>query len=395
MMRRTWLVLVLSGLVGCAGEPVGPVPQTIDPEPENAVPTLRGQRFFVDEDTLFEGRIEAIDVEDDALQYHLVTPPPSGTLDLSTTGTFRYSPAPDFFGQQPFAVSVSDPFGETLPTIMLLEVLGQPDAPTVQDDALILTLGTSASSILRADDPDGDPLTFTLRTPPAGGSVEIDPDTGAYTYTSDLQSGAGSDRFEVEVDDGVFAVTGRVDVTLTSPNLPVVPSLLSVTLEDTPVMGNLAAPGMTFRLVQPPRRGALVLDVAGTWTYTPNADVNGIDDFTVIGNDGFQDSLPARQTIVVQPVNDAPVLFAPGPLATPADVEVFGTIGAFDAEGDPVFFLVATPPTDGQVDLSPTTGQFGYTPDPGFVGLDTFEVVGSDGNAPSAPVVVEIAVGTP
>ena len=77
-------------------------------------------------------------------------------------------------------------------------------------------------------------------------------------------------------------------------------------LNDTDVNGD----ALTAVEVTPPTHGHLALDSSGSFSYTPDANFNGVDSFTYKVNDGSLDSNVATVTITVNPVNDAPVVSA-------------------------------------------------------------------------------------
>lgn len=54
--------------------------------------------------------------------------------------------------------------------------------------------------------------------------------------------------------------------------------------------------------------GSLMQYLDGTWTYTPDANYNGADNFTYRVNDGSADPNLATVTLSIAPVNDAPVI---------------------------------------------------------------------------------------
>lgn len=62
----------------------------------------------------------------------------------------------------------------------------------------------------------------------------------------------------------------------------------------------------TAHIVTGPTNGLLSQNADGSYTYTPNADFNGVDSFTYRVNEGALDSNPATVTITVASVNDAP-----------------------------------------------------------------------------------------
>ena len=88
--------------------------------------------------------------------------------------------------------------------------------------------------------------------------------------------------------------------------------------------------------------GFLALAADGSFTYTPDAGYSGTDTFTYYATDGTNDSALATVTIVVEPVNDAPVarddvytVPADQVLTVPADFGfdlTWGTLGSGDGE---------------------------------------------------------------
>ena len=59
-------------------------------------------------------------------------------------------------------------------------------------------------------------------------------------------------------------------------------------------------------LVEAPQHGQLVLQPDGSFTYTPDPDFNGLDQFTYRASDG-ELSDTATVLLTVNPINDAPV----------------------------------------------------------------------------------------
>lgn len=68
----------------------------------------------------------------------------------------------------------------------------------------VLTLdeNTTGAGTLTASDRERDPVTFTIATPPAHGTVKLDAATGRYTYTPTADY-TGSDSFSATVSDGL------------------------------------------------------------------------------------------------------------------------------------------------------------------------------------------------
>jgi MYXO-CTERM domain-containing protein len=152
---------------------------------------------------------------------------------------------------------------------------------------------------------------------------------------------------------------------------------------------------LTAQLVLGPQNGALVLNADGSFTYTPNPNFSGTDNFQFAAFDGEFQSAPAVVAIDVIAVNSAPVgqsqdfnvvedvVFtqaAPGVLA-----------GATDADSDPLTVALQSGPANGTLALLPD-GSFSYEPNANYFGPDSFTVIISDGQAQSAPVIMNINV---
>ena len=82
--------------------------------------------------------------------------------------------------------------------------------------------------------------------------------------------------------------------------------------EDAAITGMLSTSDpdgddLQFSVVDGPANGKVVLNADGSFTYTPNENFNGSDQFTYKVNDGSSDSNVATVMLTVAPVNDAPV----------------------------------------------------------------------------------------
>ncbi len=84
------------------------------------------------------------------------------------------------------------------------------------------------------------------------------------------------------------------------------------TPEDTPVDGQITASdvdgdSLSFDLVAQPDGGTVTLNENGTFTFTPDANVNGDVSFSVTVDDGHGGTTTVEVTVTVTPVNDTPV----------------------------------------------------------------------------------------
>ncbi|WP_177175901.1 Ig-like domain-containing protein [Sphingopyxis sp. YR583] len=365
--------------------------------PVNDAPAASAPPATTAEDTPVSGQIVASDVDGDTLGYTVTTAPANGIVTVNTDGSYTYTPNANFNGTDSFAVSVSDGNGGTTLVTIPVTVTPVNDAPVASSPPETAVEDTPVSGIITSSDSDGDPLTFAVTTAPANGSVTVNPD-GSYTYTPNANFN-GSDSFTVTVSDGnggTALVTIPIAVTPVN-DAPVASAPPATTAEDTPVSGQIAASDadgdpLTFTVVTAPTNGVLIVNADGSYTYTPNADFNGSDSFTVSVSDGNGGTVLVAMPVTVVSVNDVPSASAP-PAATTEDTPVSGQIAAFDADGDPLTYAVTTAPANGSVTVN-ASGGYTYTPNANFSGSDSFVVTVSDGNGGTTLVTIPVTVAS-
>ncbi|RYD99075.1 MAG: tandem-95 repeat protein [Sphingobacteriales bacterium] len=272
----------------------------------------------------------------------------------------------------------------------------QNSAPVVTAPAITTNEDTPVNGKITATDADGDPLTFTLVTPPAHGTLVLNPD-GTYTYTPNADYN-GTDSFVVTVSDGKGGTTTvTINVTVTAVNdVPVATTPVNVTTtKNTPVTGKVTATDvdgdpLTYSVGTPPANGTVVVNPDGTFTYTPNNNYSGTDSFTVVVSDGKGGTTTVTVNVNIAPTNVAPVVTAPA-ITTNEDTPVNGKITATDADGDPLTFTLVTPPAHGTLVLNPD-GTYTYTPNANYNGTDSFVVTVSDGKGGTTTVTINVTV---
>ncbi|MCH2242471.1 MAG: tandem-95 repeat protein, partial [Aquabacterium sp.] len=125
--------------------------------------------------------------------------------------------------------------------------------------------------------------------------------------------------------------------------------------------------------------------------YTPAANYNGTDSFTVTVSDGKGGTVDSVVTINVTPANDAPVTSNRSE-TTPEDTAVSGQVIASDIDGDTLSYAIKTGVAHGSVVLNTTTGAYTYTPAANYNGTDSFTVTVSDGKGGTVDSVVTVNV---
>ncbi|HEY4180330.1 MAG TPA: Ig-like domain-containing protein [Kofleriaceae bacterium] len=180
--------------------------------------------------------------------------------------------------------------------------------------------------------------------------------------------------------------------------LPTLPDLSDVTLttaEDMPVTQTLPIddPSSLMLSFGMPEHGTLTHDGA-TVTYTPAANFNGPDSFTVTADNGKHDST-STIAITVTPVNDAPVPTSDSLAALRNTTLVVQTSALLTNDGDPdgdaLSVTAVSTASMGTVALAGTT--LTYTPPAGYSGTATFGYTVSDGTADATAMVTVSITG--
>jgi VCBS repeat-containing protein len=340
-----------------------------------------------------------------ALEFVVTTDNPSlfaAGPAVGADGTLTFTPAADANGQATVTVVLRDDGGtanggqDTSPAqTFTITVTAVNDAPVAAD--LVITTAEDAAKTgqVTATDIDGDPLTFTLVSDPAHGTVEFNPD-GTFVYTPEANY-TGPDSFTFNASDGTAASNvATVSITVTAVNdAPVAADLAITTAEDAAKTGQVTATdvdgdALTFSLVSDPAHGTVAFNPDGTFVYTPDPNYNGPDSFTFNASDGTAASNVATVSITVTAVNDAPVA-ADLVITTAEDAAKTGQVTATDADGDALTFSLVSDPAHGTVEFN-ADGSFVYTPDANYTGPDSFTFNASDGTAASNVATVSITV---
>jgi hypothetical protein len=214
------------------------------------------------------------------------------------------------------------------------------------------------------------------------------------TYTPHADAN-GSDSFTFRANDGkADSNTATVSIAVNAVNdAPVARSQEVVTLEDKSVGIFLDATdkegdSLGYNVVAQPAKGKLS-GTAPNLTYIPNRDANGSDSFTFVSNDGTIDSAIATVSIVITPVNDAPVAAARF-VSTDADKSAVIVLSASDKDGDELSYAIVSQPLKGV--LSGTPPRVTYTPHPGAEGTDSLSFRAHDGTLNSNTASISITL---
>ncbi|QNN40819.1 Ig-like domain-containing protein [Pedobacter roseus] len=282
----------------------------------------------------------------------------------------------------------SDALGIKITDVVPAQLTNVSWSSSVNGTAIITTgsTGTTNNIMLLANIPAG--ATNKIRVTIIG--------TISPTFTGTLTNTA----FATPAGSGSATVTGtastNVNGTVTPGNhAPVVSVENKTGTEDSPASGKITASDpdgdpLTFSKASDPAHGAAIVNLDGTYTYTPNPDYNGPDSFTVMVCDGKGGTVTATINIMISAVNDVPVV-NPENKTGQEDSPASGKITASDPDGDPLTFSKVSDPAHGTVIVN-LDGNYTYTPNPDYNGPDSFTVMVSDGKGGTVTATVNISV---
>ncbi|MEV7973643.1 Ig-like domain-containing protein [Cellulomonas sp. NPDC089187] len=290
----------------------------------------------------------------------------NGTAEI-VDGQLVYTPNPGFVGEDTVMVTVVDENGETVEVPVTITVAG-PEAVELntstpyQTPKTVDVLGESGAESIDSVGTAGN------------GTVEIVDGVVVYTPTPGF---SGEDSFTATVlDEHGTPVEVIVTVTVDEP----------LTAEDTVDYNTpktIDVPGESVTGVEDGANGTVTIDEGGNVIYTPNPGFIGEDTFpvTVIGEDGEPDTVIVTVTVAGP---DPVEISTTTPFETPKTVDVLDETGAETiasvGQGE-----------NGTVEI--VDGEVVYTPNPGFIGEDSFTVTVTDEYGNDIEVTVDVTVG--
>ena len=228
------------------------------------------------------------------------------------------SDAPDTTNRT-LVFSVTNSEQVTATATATLQVLAVNDAPIANAQNLTTAEDTPKTLALSATDVDTPiaDLTYRIVTEPAHGILSGTAANRTYTPSANFN---GSDSFTFVANDGNSdSAPATISLTVTPvADAPQATDDTYSTAEDTPLIVNAAngvlandsdvdGDALTVVKLSDPTHGALTLNSDGSFSYTPNANFNGLDSFTYQAQDGALDSNVATVTLQVLAVNDVPI----------------------------------------------------------------------------------------
>jgi hypothetical protein len=171
----------------------------------NDAPVARDTLVETNEDTPVNAQFQAYDADLDPLTYTKLTGPFHGTFTgfSLSTGSFTYTPAPDYFGPDSITFRARDAVLNSNNATVRISVLAVNDPPVARDSALSTGKNTSVLGRFQSYDVDGGPPAYARLDGPFNGTLTgFDASTGVFTYTPNLDF-LGRDSIKFHVFDGV------------------------------------------------------------------------------------------------------------------------------------------------------------------------------------------------
>lgn len=307
--------------------------------PVNDAPVItEGSSIFptVEEDGFTSFALDATDVEGDTLMWLVSSPPSNGWADVDVVGNsvnVSYIPNAEFSGSDPFEITVSDGGDTDLITVdMGVTPVNDPPSFTLGSDVVVpedsgLQMMPQAITIEPGDGEFGQSVTFDVMcdnpllfdVQPAidsGGLLTFTSAPDAYgtanltvTLTDDDTYGPGTalttdwQYFAIEItpeQDPPVAVGDDYAMDEDTPTFFWAPGVM---LNDSDPDGD----SLTAWVDTEPSHGDLFLMPNGEFTFWPDPEYNGPDEFTYFVTDtAMLPSLPVTVSLTVNPVNDPP-----------------------------------------------------------------------------------------
>lgn len=422
------------------------LPVTVSVSPANIAPNGTSAPGTPNVSTgVVAGSVMGSDADGDSLTYSGTTTTSKGSVTVAADGTFSYTPnstarhnasavtATVSDKTDSFTVTIADGHGgtTTVPVTVTIATANAAPSATATAGTPNASTGVVTGSASGAD-ADGDSLTYGGSTSTSKGTVVVAAG-GTFTYTPNLTArhaasatGAApsvtTDTFTMTVSDGhggtsTVPVTVAIAPTNTAPIGTAYPDAPNVsTGVVTGAVGGYDIDGdpLVYTGSTTTSKGAVVVNVDGTFTYTPTAFARHAasavgattavttDAFTVSISDGHGGVLGVPVTVTVAPSNTGPT--ATSTTGTPNGSGVItGTVAGADADGDTVSYSGTTTTAKGSVTVS-ANGSFTYTPSTiarhaasalsasASDKADTFTVTVSDGHGGTYGVVISVPV---
>ena len=317
----------------------------------NDAPTVSSTAAIsISEDSAYSYTFSVSDVDGDALTLNAETLPSWLSFDASS-GILSGTPTNDDVGEHDVSLRVNDGTVDVDQSFKVT-VSNTNDDPTVSSNAVTLIDEDSAYSYtFTASDIDvGDALTLSAETLPSW--LSFDPAIGVLSGTP-VNDDVGDHSVVLRATDATGAYAEQsFTVTVNNTNdAPTITTTTSLTTDEGIALENIAFSSsdvdagdtLTYTFSNP-AKGSVANNGDGTFTYTPDANANGSDDFTITVNDGTVD-VTETINVTINEVNDAPTVSSTAAISISEDSAYSYTFSVSDVDGDALTLNAETLPS--------------------------------------------------
>ncbi|BDX07891.1 putative Ig domain-containing protein [Planctobacterium marinum] len=358
----------------------------------------------VNEDSIYSYTLAVTEVDNGDTVSLAATTLPSWLSFDSSTGILSGTPLNSDVGSHPVVLTATDTSNAVDTQSFTITVVNTNDAPIISGTpATEVAVGDNYSFVPGASDDDNDSLSFSSTNLPS--FLQLSPSNGEISGTPGREDIGTYTDIVVSVSDGTVtsSLAGFTLTVVDSNEAPVIEQGESITVnmsEDgspTAFALSLSATdvnddSLTWSISEA-TLGAVSVSSSGVVNYSPEADVNGTDSFSVSVSDGILEDTIAV-TVNIEAVNDAPIISG-----TPTTLISLGDIYSFvptasDVDSDPLTFSIDTTPSWASFDSA--TGALTGTPTGNDVGTSGAIVITvSDGDASASLTAFSITVVDP
>lgn len=264
-----------------------------------------------------QGTLLCNDPDSGSLTYAIDSNPNNGTFVVNeSTGAYTFTPSK--VGSDVFKWHCSDSHSSSAIANTLVEVItDQP--PVCKSQSFVVAQSGNPANLLAlvqqlyGYQAGGESLSYHALTQPSKGSLSVDSSGGSFVYRPQ-QYDITPDSFSYKVvADNIGLESPACTIDLFSQ--PVVhgdPDSLLV-LKNQVYNGQLHASGgdgsaLSYSIGASPQYGSVDIQSNGSFNYTPNTDVTGLDSFTFVARD--QSGNESQPAIISLTIVDDPCLFA-------------------------------------------------------------------------------------
>ncbi|BAZ19040.1 YD repeat protein (plasmid) [Calothrix sp. NIES-4071] len=348
---------------GKGGEALQLVSVVVGASVPNTAPDITSTpRTVVRQGNTYFYKVEASDVDGDALTYSLATKPTG--MNISNDGVISWTPTAAQFGNYTVSLNVSDGTLITNQGFTLLVTNFAPNnAPTITSTPnLVTNLERTYEYNLTAVDPDNDLLLWSLDSAPEG--MVIDAITGALRWQP-KSTQIGEHTVLVRATDAYGAYVGQ-EFTLTARGTNTPPAIVStpvtIAAQNQVYTYNVVATDvendeLTYSLGRRPV--GMTIDALGKLEWKPTSSQIGSHTVEVVARDS--QGATSTQTFTIEvgttAINNAPTITStPKFVATVGSPYSYQVIATDKDAGDTLTYQILSKPAGVDIQINPTTG---------------------------------------